>query len=470
MHSGRWFGLKRRAVVTRSGRSVSIRILARYPRLGEVKTRLSPALGDDAALDLYGDLVRQAVRSARALVATREAHVELRTDAAFPRAARDWLGFSDISYRYQGEGDLGQRIEIAFAEAFGRGAEHVVVIGADCPRLRAAHLRDALRRLDGADVVLGPATDGGYYLVALRRESAMSSVPALFHDVEWGADTVLARTQERAEAASLSWVLTEMLPDVDRPEDVDDALEALARSKVGPASTVSVVIPALDDAGLVVAAIASAQAAGAAEVIVADGGSRDATRDVAARSGARVVESLPGRAAQMNAGAAHASSDVLLFLHADTVLPADACELARTALASAGVVGGGFSYAVPAEARWGALISALGRVRPRLGGPPWGDQAQFVSRDTFDELGGFPELPVMEDWEFVHRLRRFGRVVTLPQRAVTSARTWEEHGLIFPTFVNASAIIAYWLGVDPEIIAGWRRRIAPAARREGSPR
>ena len=451
--------------MTRSGRKDKICILARFPRRGEVKTRLADELGADETLELYQRLVRQAVRSARALVATGEARVELRTDAAFPRAARDWLGVRDIAYRYQGEGDLGQRIELAFADAFGRGAERVVVIGSDCPRITTAHLRDALRRLAGVDVVLGPATDGGYYLVALRRESAKLSVPVLFSGAEWGGSDVLDSTITIAEREGLSWALLEPLPDVDRPEDVADAREALSRSAVSSDARVSVIIPALEDAQLVGAAIASAQAAGADEVLVVDGGSHDPTREAAAAAGARVIDSAAGRAHQMNAGAAQATGEVLLFLHADTVLPAGASALARAALARPGVVAGGFSFAVPDDARHGPLISELGRVRPRLGGPPWGDQALFLSRDTFDELGGFPDLPVMEDWELAHRLVRFGRVDTLPQRATTSARAWEEHGLLLTTAVNAAVITGYVLGVDPGRLARWRRRIAPSARR-----
>ena len=470
MHGGCRLQLKRRALVTRSGRANRICLLTRFPRLGEVKTRLSPPMGAEEARDLHDRLSRHALRCVRALVVTGEAVAEVRTDAAFAPAAREWLGPRDVAYRYQGEGDLGARIGLAFAQAFDRGAQRALVIGSDCPRLTGTHLRDALRRLEGADVVLGPARDGGYYLIGLRRETAHRALPILFTDMPWSTSDVLARTLELAENAGLSSTLLEELPDVDRPEDVADAEAALSRARIGQDARVSVVIPALNDAGLVGAAVASALATGAAEVLVVDGGSRDATRLAAGAAGARVLEAATGRARQMNAGAAEATGDVLLFLHADTALPPGACALAVAALARAGVVAGGFSYSVPAESRHGALLSALGRVRPGLGGPPWGDQAQFVSRDTFDQLGGFPDLPVMEDFEFVHRLGRFGRVVTLPQRAVTSARTWDEHGLIFATAVNATAIAAYRLGVDPARIARWRRRIAPSTSpAEGAP-
>lgn len=438
-------------------------MLARFPRLGEVKTRLTPPLSPAEALELHERLTRQVVRSARALVAAGEGRAELRTDAAFQRAANEWLRERDIGYRYQGAGDLGVRIALAFHDAFRRGAQRVLVVGSDCPRLSAPIMRDALRRLSAADVVLGPAEDGGYYLIGLRREAMKAALPALFSGVPWGTGDVLARTLELAEDAGLGTALLERLPDVDRPEDLPDAEIALRRARVEPDARVSVIIPALDDATLVGAAVASAQAAGAVEVIVVDGGSRDGTRRAAEATGARVLDTPTGRATQMNAGAGAATAGVLLFLHADTTVPADACRLAVSALAMPGVVAGGFSYGVLAQARHARIISAVGRARGVLGGLPWGDQALFMSRDTFIELGGFPDQPTMEDYELAHRLARFGRVVRLPERAITSARAWDEYGLLLPTALNLAVIAAYRAGVDTRRLARWRSRIAPGS-------
>jgi hypothetical protein len=388
--------------------------------------------------------------------------VEVRTDAAFTQAAREWLRTPDVTCRYQGEGDLGARISRAFANAFGRGARAVLVVGSDCPRLSGPLMRDALRRLSAVDLVLGPAEDGGYYLIGLSRACARRAMPALVTGVPWGTGDVLARTVDLAEQAGLTYALLARLPDVDRPEDLPDAEVALGRACVSVDASVSVIIPALDDAGLVASAVASAQAAGAHEVLVVDGGSQDATRDVAAAAGARVIASAAGRAPQMNAGAAEATGDVLLFLHADTTLPPQACSLATRALLDPATAAGGFSFSVTGTARHARLISTVGRARSLLGGSPWGDQALFVGRDTFTELGGFPEQPTMEDFEFARRLKRFGRVVTLRERTVTSARAWEEHGLLLPTLMNLAVIAGYRLGADPEVLTRWRKRIAPS--------
>jgi len=461
VHRGRGIELKRRTLVTSSGRGSRICILTRYPRLGEVKTRLVPPLSADDALALHDRLTRHTLRRAQALAATGDARIEVRTDAAFERVAHDWLGGGFLS-RYQGEGDLGDRIRLAFAQAFGRGERRVIVIGSDCPRLTSAILRDAFSRLEHADVVLGPANDGGYYLVGLRRESAKRSVPVLFSDVPWGTSGVLARTLEICDGRGLSSAILEQLPDVDRPEDVADAEAALTSDEPSRDGRVSVVIPNLDDAEFLAQAVNSALLAGAYEVIVVDGGPSEDARTAAIAAGARWLTSGGGRSRQMNVGAQAATGDALLFLHADTALPARACELVRRALATPGVAGGAFGFAVPPGTRHGRLINLIGDGRARLTRHPYGDQALFVSAATFRDLGGYPDLPVMEDWEFVARLRRLGRVTVLRESAVTSARAWERHGLVLPTAVNLASILAYRLGVNPGRIAQWRLGIAPA--------
>lgn len=458
--------MKRLTVVTRSGRGSRICILTRYPRLGEVKTRLSPPLTAEEALALHDRLTRHTLRRARALSATGEARVEVRTDAAFPHVAHDWLG-GGFKSRYQGEGDLGDRIRLAFGDAFGRGERRVVVVGSDCPRLTSALLREAFERLERADVVVGPAADGGYYLVGLRKQSAKRSVPVLFSGVPWGTADVLDATLAIADEHGLSCAFLETLPDVDRFEDLSDAEEALAADVLGPDARVSVVIPTLDEAQCVASAVKSALDAGAHEVIVVDGHSGDRTRELAAGAGARVLESSPGRALQMNAGADAATGTVLLFLHADTTLPAGACALAREALSQPGTVAGSFGFSVRKGARHGRLITLVGRLRSRLSGDPFGDQGLFLLVSTFTDVGGFPDLPVMEDLELVSRLRGLGKVRTLRQPAVTSARAWEVHGLLKTSAINQVAILAYRLGVSAERIARWRRSIGPKREHTG---
>jgi rSAM/selenodomain-associated transferase 2 len=256
--------------------------------------------------------------------------------------------------------------------------------------------------------------------------------------------------------------LLEPLADIDRPEDLvvwESLLASEERARLGP--RLSVVIPTLNEESGVVAAIESARRAGAYEVIVADGGSNDSTVSLAAGSGALVIAAERGRARQLNAGARAACGDVLLFLHADTTLPVDAAEHVRQVMLDPDVALGSFRFSAgDPSSRVDRLISAVGDWRHRASRLPYGDQAPFVRAVDFADLGGFPDLPVMEDFEFALRCARLGRLGFAPAAVRTSTRAWHEHGLVRTTLTNSVVIAGYRLGVPATALAGWRRRIA----------
>ena len=219
---------------------------------------------------------------------------------------------------------------------------------------------------------------------------------------------------------------------------------------------ISVVIPALNESEYIEGALRSASAPGV-EIIVADGGSVDGTAEAARALGAKVVVIPPGRAAQMNAGAAAATGDALVFLHADTRLPENYGELIREALSSPGVVAGAFTLSIDSDKRCLRVIERLAGFRTRRLGMPYGDQGIFVSADAFRSVGGFPDIPIMEDYEFVRRLQRRGRLACLDACAVTSARRWERLGALRVTLVNQFIIAGYALGISPARLARWYR-------------
>jgi len=213
--------------------------------------------------------------------------------------------------------------------------------------------------------------------------------------------------------------------------------------------TLSIIIPVLDEAANIEAALrtlAPLRARGV-EVIVADGGSRDGTPELARPLADRVIGAPRGRATQMNAGAAIARGDVLLFLHADTQLSDDADRLVLDGLARTGHAWGRFD--VRFDGGGLALVASMMNLRSRLSGIATGDQAMFVTRAAFEVAGGFPPIALMEDIALSARLKRIGRPLCLAARITTSARRWRRHGILRTILLMWRLRFAYFFGVDP---------------------
>ncbi len=212
---------------------------------------------------------------------------------------------------------------------------------------------------------------------------------------------------------------------------------------------VSVVIAARNAGESVGAAVDSALAAGAAEVIVSDGESDDATRAIAASRGAIVITGPAMRSHQLNAGARLARHEAILFLHADTTLPRGACRAVAEALEQYAF--GGFRLSFAERSPRLRLAAALINLRTRLTRCPWGDQAQFIRRDVFLHGGGFRKIPLMEDFELAVRMK--GRSVILPMTVTTSGRRFLEKGLLRTAATNWLIVWRWRRGADPESLA-----------------
>jgi rSAM/selenodomain-associated transferase 2 len=217
---------------------------------------------------------------------------------------------------------------------------------------------------------------------------------------------------------------------------------------------VSVIIPTLNEAAVLAETLRSLRRQRPREIIIVDGGSTDATP--AAAAGADLVLLAPrGRATQMNAGAAGARGDVLLFLHADCTLEDGALRAAENCLRRRSVVVGCFSMRVAAEGLLYRSIDACATARVRLTGLMYGDQGLFLRRRDFERLGGFPPLRLMEDVFFSRRLRREGRPVVLPQKIFVSPRRWRRVGLARQSLRNWALTVAAALGVPPDRLAAF---------------
>ncbi|MBD2446243.1 TIGR04283 family arsenosugar biosynthesis glycosyltransferase [Nostoc sp. FACHB-152] len=223
-------------------------------------------------------------------------------------------------------------------------------------------------------------------------------------------------------------------------------------------ATISIIIPTLNEAKNVKEAIASTQPSANIEIIVVDGGSSDDTVQICQSLGVKVISSSSGRAVQMNAGAAVASGEILLFLHADTRLSVGFDVQIRQALSQPKIVAGAFDLQIDASPFVFRLVEWGVKWRSRLFQMPYGDQAIFLTKKVFQEIGGFPELPIMEDFELIRQLHSTGRIVILSTPVITSARRWLQKGVFKTTLLNQIIIIAYLFGVSPQQIRSWYRR------------
>jgi len=219
--------------------------------------------------------------------------------------------------------------------------------------------------------------------------------------------------------------------------------------------TLSIVMPVLNEAsglGAALRALVPFTARGV-QLIVADGGSSDGTSALALAAGSKVINASRGRALQMNAGAQQADAGVLLFLHADTLLPEDADRLIAQALADGSAVWGRFDVRIAGQSPMLLVVAALMNLRSRWSGIATGDQAIFMTRAAFDAVGGFPAQPLMEDIEISRRLRRLSRPACLRAKVLTSGRRWETRGVWRTVLLMWRLRFAYWRGAAPEHLA-----------------
>jgi rSAM/selenodomain-associated transferase 2 len=216
--------------------------------------------------------------------------------------------------------------------------------------------------------------------------------------------------------------------------------------------SISVIIPTLNEAGIIGETIRSLRLQQRGEIIVVDGGSSDGTPQEA-READRVIAAGRGRAVQMNAGAAMARGDILLFLHADCTLETGAMAEVVRLLNRSGILAGCFSMSISAAGWQYRLIEACAAARVRLTGLAYGDQGLFLRRADFERLGGFPPLRFMEDVFFSRRLRDHGRMVVARKNILVSPRRWQRVGLIRQTFLNWTLTALAAAGVHPDVLA-----------------
>lgn len=436
-----------------------VMLFAQAPRAGLVKTRLAAELGEERTVDIYRAMVERQLREippswqVEIHFAPIEAEDEMRA----------WLG-ANRHYRPQSDGDLGRRLRKAFGAAFARGATTVMAVGGDCPELDRATFHEAATRLGRAELVLGPATDGGYYLLALRR-----AVPELFDNIPWNSDQVLATLLARAKLFGLSRELLTPKDGIDDPKAYRAYLSRVVRNT--SSDSLTVIVPTLNEADKIGATLhAAQQSLPGARLIVADGQSTDRTREIAAQRGAHVIVTRRGRGRQCRAAASIADSDWLLFLHADTQLPPEA-----------GTVFSHFTIETDAQiATFRLRFDSPSPLLRACGGctrfdsvfTRFGNQGILIRREFYDALGGFPDWPSFEDVALLQRARAVTRVRSLPAHVTASARRFERRGVLAQQWLNARLLVRYLLGTSPAELAALysekAEKTAPPAPRPAS--
>ncbi len=240
---------------------------------------------------------------------------------------------------------------------------------------------------------------------------------------------------------------------VEKPEH---SLVAYVNKSIATAK-ISIIIPTLNESQNIKATINSTQESTNVEVIVVDGGSQDNTVEIAKSFGVKVITGDKNRARQMNAGAKNATGDIFLFLHADTLLPDNFDEMIRSALQKPLIVAGAFALKINAPKAALRLVEWGVKLRSKWFNMPYGDQGIFLTKEKFNDICGFPELAIMEDFELIRNLKSLGRIALISSPVITSPRRWLKKGILQTTLINQIVIIAYFIGISPERIRRWYR-------------
>jgi rSAM/selenodomain-associated transferase 2/rSAM/selenodomain-associated transferase 1 len=435
-------------------------VFTRFPEPGKTKTRLIPALGAKGAACLQRQMTEHIIATAAQVSNRPGLTIEVYHEGGNTGLMQEWLG-PQFNYRPQEPGDLGRRMARAFEEAFQGPKGAAVIVGSDIPEISANIIQQAFEGLQKTDLVLGPARDGGYYLIGMNHTIPAETYTLLFDDINWGTGQVLSQTLQTARASGLRFILLEPLDDVDRPVDLHIWHEVKkTAAKPSAAQKISIIIPALNEAATIDRTLSNLEGVDNLEVIVVDGGSIDETAALAGSCEAKVIQSNPGKAIQMNTGAAAAAGEILVFLHADTLLPEGFRHQIVSALNQQGAAAGAFRLSIDSPAAGIRFIEFMANLRSRFLRLPYGDQALFMKKSLFDEIDGFPEMQIMEDFSLIRRLKRKGKIVIVPNAVATSARRWLHLGVFKTWLINQLIIIAYYLGLPAERLTRLYRREA----------
>ncbi|CUX31206.1 TIGR04283 family arsenosugar biosynthesis glycosyltransferase [Clostridium sp. C105KSO13] len=413
----------------------AILIFTRIPVPGHTKTRMMPYLSEKECAQLHicflKDIERECQKTGRDLYVFFTP--EGKQNILFPIFGRT------VKYREQKGGCLGERMKNALEAVFREGYRACILIGTDIPELRASYLENAFEKLRTRDVVLGATSDGGYYLIGMKQ-----LYTAAFENQTYGHETVFENTVEALKDKNISIDYVPQLSDLDRPGDLQEFTERYRNSvscrkrflnRQGETYSentrkfilshrkISIIIPTYNEEKTITHIQKQLEPIkDKCEIIFADGGSTDKTLEKIKKE-FKIIRTKKGRGCQMNAGAKASHGDILFFLHCDSCLPPNTLEQIRYVTKKYRVGGFGVAFASPNFFMLTCRI--ISNYRMKVRGIIFGDQGMFIERKLFLEMEMFPEIPLMEDYQFSLDLKkRREKIGMTTNRIYTSDRRY----------------------------------------------
>nr|XP_022296720.1 uncharacterized protein LOC111106357 [Crassostrea virginica] len=459
-----------------------ISIFTRYPTPGVTKTRLIPSLGREGAAYAQRRMTEHVLgRMKKYCREQGDTDLAVWYNGSSQQKMEYWLtakakGDNFMHFLQQPPGGLGEKLTEAALSGFRDNREYVVIIGSDIPDIDSGVMEEAFETLEGgAEMVLGQAEDGGYFLVGFSR-AAKDKIGAVFEGMDWGTEKVFQQQCDRAEELGISLlILHTELSDVDTEEDIAVMEEALKIRR--PQLTDrkwSVIIPTMNEEDNIISTLDlvcknCSSEARIQEILVCDGGSKDNTvqkvKDFSLKVNIpiKVIHSQPGRGFQQKAGAESSVGEYLLFLHSDTSLPPNYDVSAEACLATPGNVAGSFLWAVDYDSNdtWFfkqemRILEYFTNRRIRTHELPFGDNAIFTTRHAYHKVSGFQEVYLLEDVLLVEEFWKIGHIgIAEGDPVITSARRWRKWGLLRITGLNQVILTAHQLGVSTDRLALW---------------
>ena len=409
----------------------AIIIFTRVPIPGKTKTRMMPTLTPDQCEHLHTCFLKDIRRVCEQCAV--DIYVCYTPDEEkYKRQIMDILG-TEKNYFPQKGNDLGNRMCNAFEEVLKKEYDSCLLIGTDVPELQTSCLMKAFEVLDKKDVVFGKTVDGGYYLVGMKK-----LYPQVFGLEQYGHSSVFYETLKRLQAESIRVGYTEELLDMDTPSDLQKYRNHMRENNrlyktetgkyVSEIAKISIIIPVYNEEKLIVPLqrqLSSLKEQ--CEIILVDGGSTDKTQTLI-EPGYRVISAEKGRANQMNQGALESTGDILFFLHCDSELPENVLGEIRTVMRE--YRAGCFGIAFRSKSPLMFICRVISNYRVKDRKVMFGDQGMFMERELFFELGMFPQIPIMEDYQLSLTLKEAGIKLGMANKRIYTSDRRYPRGMI----------------------------------------